>query len=96
MEEFLKIDRVTFPTMVKRVVEEKREFCCPTISFVSGNLLYIQSDKFCGGVPMFIVEVEETMRFSAFHMGIKVLIPSLSKNEIRIFKSWSAVEETVS
>ena len=45
MEEFLKIDRVTFPTMVKRVVEEKRDFCCPTISYVSGNLLYVQSDK---------------------------------------------------
>ena len=96
MEELIKLDRVTFPIVVKGVVEEKREFCCPTISYVSGNLLYIQSDKFSDGVPRFLVEVEESMKFSAFHMGIKIIIPSLSKNEICVFKTWSAVEEKVS
>ena len=49
MEEFLLNDRIKFPTLVERVLDEKTRFTCPTISYMSDNCLHIQASSFQGG-----------------------------------------------
>ena len=96
MDDFLSNDCVSFPLMVKKIVEDRYEYCCPTISFVSENNLHIRSSSFLRGVPRFLIQVDETLDFTAYHMGIKVTILSLSRNNVSALKSWSALEEVVS
>ena len=95
INDFRTRDQVTFPDMIHRVVEQKYEFCCPTISYRAGAKLHIQSEHFSGGVPKFLIQIEESMKFTSFHMGIRVTISSLIKNSIYAFKSLSTVEEAV-
>ena len=81
--------------MVERVMDDKHQFCFSTVSYINDSILHIQSDKFSGGVPRFLIKNEDTIRFTIFHMAIRIKIPSLSKNKICVLVSWSALEETV-
>ena len=47
------------------------------------------------GVPRFVLQIEETLHFKVFHMGIAVSAPFVIKNVINILISCSAIEETV-
>ena len=62
-----------------------------SVSYINDSILHIQSDKFSGGVPRFLIKNEDTIRFTIFHMGIRIKIPSLSKNKICVLVSWSAL-----
>ena len=42
-----------------------------------------------------MLQIEETLHFKTFHMGIRVNIPSITKNRISILNSWSAIEEII-
>ena len=49
----------------------------------------------CQGLNI-VQQIEETSHFKAFHMGIVVGVPFITKNRIIFLKySWSAIEETV-
>ena len=47
------------------------------------------------GVPRFVLQIDETLYFKAFHMGIAVSVPFIIKNRINLLNSWSVIEETV-
>ena len=81
--------------MVERLMDDKHQFCFSTVPYINDSILHIQSDKFSGGVPRFLIKIEDTMRLTTSHMGIRIMIPSLSKNKICVLVSWSALEETV-
>ena len=55
----------------------------------------IQSSVHSEGDPKFILEIKQSLNFETFHMGIKVSVPYIVKNKIRILNSWSAIEEIV-
>ena len=84
-----------FGNIVNRVATKRDLFCCPTIAYLDDSRVYIQSTSFSEGVPKFVNEIEETLTFKCFHMGIKVNVPCIVKNRISILKSWSAIVETV-
>ena len=92
MDEFLKLDKVNDDMLTNRVLKENYNFGCPTISYKND---YIQSTEFISGVPRFLLSIDESLRFTTFHMGIKFYISFLSKNRIVTLSSWSAVKETV-
>ena len=67
--------------MVERVMDDKHQFCFSTVSYINDSILHIQSDKFSGGVPRFLIKIEDTIRFTIFHMGINKNHDSLSKQK---------------
>ena len=81
--------------MVDRVMGDKHQFCFSTVSYISDSILHIQSDQFSEGVPRFLIKIEDTIRFTIFHMRIRTMIPSPSKNKICVLVSRLALEETV-
>ena len=92
-------DRVSYLKMVERVIDDKHQFCCSTVSYISNSILHIQSDTYLGGVPRFLIKIEDTMRFTTFHMGKNKFSLknnfSLRKNKICVLVSWSGLEKTV-
>ena len=80
---------------MKRVIDQKFEFKCGTVSFVKDDSLFIQPDDVSFGVPRFVVKVNENLNFSCFHLGVQISIPSLTKNRITILNSWSAIEKVI-
>ena len=89
------MDRVDYAKVVKRVIDEKFEFKCGTVSFVKDDSLFILSDDLSFGVPRFVVKVNENLKFSCFHLVVQISIPSLTKNRITILNSWFAIEEVI-
>ena len=69
---FLQRDRVTIKEISQRVCSDSQPFCCPTTAYKDGDTLLIQSKARSQGVPRFVVEIEENLKFTAFHMGIRV------------------------
>ena len=47
------------------------------------------------GVPRFVLQIDENLHFKAFHMGMRVSVPCITKNRIHILNSWSGIEEAV-
>ena len=74
MDTFLKLDRVNYDMHTNRVLKENYNFGCPTVSYKNYKNLHIQSPQFISGVPRFLLSIEESLRFTTFHMGIKVYI----------------------
>ena len=72
MSMFLQRDRVTIKEISQRVCSDSQPFCCPTTAYKDGDTLLIQSKARSQGVPRFVVEIEENLKFTAFHMGIRV------------------------
>ena len=89
------MNKVDYAKVVKRVIDYKFEFKCGTVSFVKDDSLFIQSDDFSFGLPRFVVKVNENLKFSCFHLGVQISIPSLTKNKITILNFWSAIEEVI-
>ena len=88
MDQFTQEDNVIFGDIVDRVTTKRDLFCCSTkastedvcstIAYMDNSCVYIQSTSF-SGVPKFVIEIEETLKFKCFHMGIKVNIPCMVK-----------------
>ena len=69
MISFMNKDRISHLKMVEHVIDDKRHYCCSTFLYISDSNLHIQSDTYLGGVPRFLIKIEDTMRFTTFHMG---------------------------
>ena len=72
LSQFMENDRVKIEDITERVCGSSEPFCCPTTAYKDGERLVIQSKARSQGVPLFVVEIEQDLKFVAFHMGIKV------------------------
>ena len=68
-------------------------------SVTSRNVYRTKAFRFAAqppeGVPRFVLQIEETLHFKGFHMGIAVSVPFINRNRINLLNSWSAIEEIV-
>lgn len=95
MDKFRQLDHISYDKLINRIIKENHIFGCPTVSYTNDKNLCIQSTKLLSGVPQFLISIEESLHFTTFHMGVKVIIPFLSKNRVVTLSSWSAIEEAV-
>ena len=51
--------------------------------------------NFSEGVPKFLLVIDESLEFKTFHIGIRVSISCVVKNNIRFLNSWYAIGEIV-
>ena len=72
LSQFMENDRVKIEDITERVCASSEPFCCPTTAYKDGERLVIQSKARSQDVPLFVVEIEQDLKFVAFHMGIKV------------------------
>ena len=72
MASFRVRDVVNFEDIQVRVSSETNQFCCQVTSYESGRNVIIQSTTTFNGVPTFMVQIHEDLKFSAFHLGVKV------------------------
>ena len=92
LDAFRKSDQVSFNDIKERVSSKSHEFCCPVTSYISNQAFFIQSLDMSEGVPRFVLQIDDTLQFKAFHM---VSIPCSAKNRTGHLNSWSAIEETI-
>ena len=60
------------------------------------SVLFIHSLQFFNGIPLFVVNISESLRFETFHFGVKCYVSTLSKNYLTIVvDSWSKLEEII-
>ena len=95
LDEYRKSDQATFSDIKERASNKGLSFGCPTTFCETNGAFLIQSLDMSEGVPRFVLQIEETLHFKAFHMGIAVSVPFIIKNRINLLNSWSAIEETV-
>ena len=95
LSEFNEYDRVTFSILQDNVLSNKRHFCVPITSFVNSSSLYLQSLSYVDGTPSFLIIISESLKFDAFHLGVKCYVNSLSKNRINTVHRWSTLEEVI-
>ena len=95
MAALLEMDKIDYAKVVLRVIGEKFESKCGTISFVNYDSLFIESDDLLFGVSRIVVKVNQNLTSSCFHLGIQMPIPSLTKNRITILNSWYEIEEVI-
>ena len=98
LDEYRKSDQASFSDIKERVSNKGLLFWLPN-HFVwdqrSNGAVSIQSLDMSEGVPRFVLQIDETLYFKAFHMGIAVSVPFIIKNRINLLNSWSVIEETV-
>ena len=97
LQAFLASDNADFSEMKEQLLASKRTLPAPVFAFTDGEILQLQSPKVVNGsgVPTFSVRISPAQTFETFHMGVKCIVPSLSKNRIIQLKTWSSLEETV-
>ena len=91
----IEYDRVTFSILQDNVLSNKRHFCVPITSFVNDSSLYLQSLSYVNGTPLYLIIISESLKFDAFHLGVKCYVNSLSKNLINTVHRWSTLEEVI-
>ena len=95
IDEFTRQDRIDFKVISHRVVDEKYSFSSRTTAFKTDTSIVIQSTNFVYGVPTFVLRVHADMTLEAYHLGVRIFVPTLTKNRITKLQSWSALEETI-
>ena len=96
LDEYRKSDQASFSDIKERVSNKDLSFCSQTTSYDTNGAVSIQSSDMSEGVPRFVLQIEETLHFKAFHMGIAVSVPFIIKYRINLLNPWSAtIEETV-
>ena len=86
---------MTYSTLKETLLNNKRQFSVPFTAFVNDNSLYLQSLSYFHGIPIFLIIISESLKYEAFHLGVRCYINSLSKNRITIIDRWSTLEEAV-
>ena len=93
---FREMDKVSYNYIVERVAIKIHNFRCLVVAFCNDNSSNLQSVNFSEVVPNFLLVINESLEFKPFHMGIRVSISCVVKNNIRLLNnSWSAIEEIV-
>ena len=88
-------DSVTFESLQTTLMEEKKPLPAHTTVFMMAGILFIQSIEFICGIPKFLIKISPSLKFEAFHGGVKCFITSLSTNRMSKLDRWSRLEEAV-
>ena len=59
------------------------------------DTLYVQSQQYLNGVPLFLVKIFKDLNFETYHCGIKCTISTLSKNRVMTVHAWSVFEKII-
>ena len=95
LKKFREQNTLAFADLRKRLIDEKESFSCSTAVYLSSSSLCIQWSELSGGVIKFIIKIDDTLKFETFHMGARISIPWLYKNNIMQLQFWSTLEELV-
>ena len=96
LDEFERLDRLSYSDLEEQLVNSNtRQFSTPTTAFLNDGHVYIQSMTYFQGVPTFLLLISETLKFEAFHIGVKVNVPSLSRNRVSCIDRWSILEQAL-
>ena len=68
-----------------------QQFVEAIMSFARNGNIYLQSTSYFN----FLVIISESLKFESFHCGVKIYVPSLSKNRITKIDRWSALDEVL-
>ena len=90
IDEFTTQDRIDFKVISHRVMDEKYSFSTRTTAFKTDTSIVIQSTNFVYGVPTFVLRVHPDIAFEAYHLGVIIFVPTLTKNRITKLQSWSS------
>ena len=90
---FLATDKISYSTLKKELLERKKQFQYPIISYLADDIVHIQSIKLHHGIPLFVIKIFQNLHFEAFHLGIRCSISTLSKNRVSTIDSWSIFDE---
>ena len=95
-DEFERLDRLSYPDLEEQLINSNtRQFSTPTTTFLNNGHVYIQSMTYFQGIPTFMLLISETLKFEAFHIGVKVNVPSLSRNRVSCIDRWSILEQAL-
>ena len=96
MDHFEQLDRFDYSQLVDElVVNESRKLPIETTAFVNDGCIFILSVSYFHGIPTFLLVISGALKFETFHLGVKIHIPSLTKNRITRIKRWSVLEEAI-
>ena len=95
LEEFDRQDIVSFQSLTDDLLQNKRTFHTPVVSYISDGNLHVQSTTLHNGVAAFLVIIEDSLKFSAFYHGVRFYVASLTANRITTVQRWSTLEEVL-
>ena len=55
----------------------------------------VQSKILDNGVPRFVLGIQDSLKFTAYHKAVLCIVTTLSRNRIRKLSCWSSLEEAV-
>ena len=91
---FVISDKISFDFLISSA--SKRKFVSPVTCYIVNDMFYMQSCSFFTDcVPMFLLKISTSLKFQAYHAGVRCHITSLSKNRITELNGWSKVEEAI-
>ena len=95
INEFKCLDLLTFESLRCSLIDGKKTLSIPTTVFIVADTLFIQSTDYIHGIPKFLLKIFPSLKFEAFHGGVRCTIASLSANRIIKLNSWSKLEEAL-
>ena len=95
LSKFLSSDKVTFTSLKANLVKNQRESLVHLSCFIIEDALYVQSQQYLNGLPLFLVKIFKDLNFETYHCGINCTISTLSKNRVMTVHAWSDFEEII-
>ena len=96
LDHFEQLDRFDYSQLLDElVVNESRKLPIETTAFVNDGCIFIQSVSYFHGIPTFLLAISGALKFETFHLGVKIHIPSLTKNRVTRIERWSVLEEAI-
>jgi len=65
------------------------------ITYICNEKFYVQSMNFIQGIPMFVLILLPSLKYEAFHCGIKVFVSTISINRGTLINRWSILSEAI-
>ena len=59
------------------------------------DTLYVQSQQYLNGVPLFLVKIFKDLNFETYHCGVKCIISTRPKNRVMTVHTWSVFEKII-
>jgi len=69
LKQFHETDLFTFKDLKTSV--KSREFFVPTISFIAGSDVWIQSVEYVSGVPLYSLKITESLKYTGYFVGVE-------------------------
>ena len=95
LDSFYQLDTFNFQSLKEQLISNTRNFMVMFKTIVYENALYLQSESFFDGIPYFVLKICSELKYEAFHLGVKVYIPSLNRNRVSKLGTWSCLEEAL-